>query len=222
MNAIRVSTERNLIMEQVRLFFKKIGNIRYISHLDLQRTMIRILLRSGLDIAFSEGYNPRPKLAFAVPLSIYQESECEILDFKLNKDTSAETVEEKLRPFMPKGLEIIRIAEPKEKSSACHTARYRLTMTTTKSIDEIKELLSGTITVLKKTKTKEEECDIAPQITDRVYYEQDGKVILEAKLVAESGNYLNPNYITAFLGNTIEYCLIRRLCLYNEKGQPLE
>lgn len=209
-------------MEQVRLFFKKTGNIRYISHLDLQRTMSRILVRSSLDIAFSEGFNPRPKLSFAVPLSIFQESEYEILDFKLNSDQQAETIAAKLQPILPKGIEIIRVAEPIEKSSACRTARYRLTLTTEKNVEEIKELLSKEIFVLKKTKTKEVECDISSQITDKVFSAQDGKVIVEATLAAESGNYLNPNYIAVFLGNTIEYCLIRRLCLYNEKGQPLQ
>ena len=208
-------------MEQVRLFFRKIGNIRYISHLDLQRTMSRILMRSGLDIAFSKGYNPRPKLAFAVPLSIFHESEYEILDFKLNTDTAAEEIGEKLRNLLPPGLEIFRITEPKEKISACRTARYRLTMTTSKSADEIRELLSGEIKVLKKTKTREEECDISPQITDMYFYERDGFVIMEATLESDNANYLNPNYITAFLGDNIDYCLIRRLCLYNSRGQPM-
>lgn len=209
-------------MEQVRVFFKKTGTIRYISHLDLQRTMIRILQRSGLDVAFSEGFNPRPKMAFVVPLSIYQESEYELLDFKLNHDTALEEIRCRLIPVMPQGLEIFRIAEPKQKINALQAARYRLTMTTSKNADKIRDLLSGEITVLKKTKTKETFCDIAPQITDKAFYESDGKVILEATLPADSGNYLNPNYIVEFLGENVDSCIIRRLFLYDINGKLME
>ncbi|HAN21308.1 MAG: hypothetical protein A2Y15_07300 [Clostridiales bacterium GWF2_36_10] len=207
---------------EVRLFFKKIGNIRYISHLDLQRAMIRILIRSGLDITFSEGFNPHPRMAFAVPLSIYQESEYEIFDFKLNQETPFDEIKDKLSKGMPQGLDIIRVAEPKSKISSCYTARYRLTITTAKSADEIKELLSGDITILKKTKTKELLCDIATQITNRIFYEHDGKVIMEVTLPAENNNYLNPNYIAEFLKDSIDYCFIRRLCLYDINGKPME
>jgi uncharacterized protein (DUF2344 family) len=42
-------------------------------------------MRSGLDLVYSEGFNPHPKIVFAQPLSIYQESEYEIFDFKLNR-----------------------------------------------------------------------------------------------------------------------------------------
>ncbi|MBQ0092066.1 MAG: TIGR03936 family radical SAM-associated protein, partial [Clostridiales bacterium] len=62
--------------------FEKTGNLRYISHLDLQRAFTRLLLRSGLPVVFSEGFNPHPKLTFAQPLSIFQESVCEIAEFR--------------------------------------------------------------------------------------------------------------------------------------------
>lgn len=212
---------QNLIMV-VRLFFKKFGNVRYISHLDLQRAMRRVLVRSGLDLTYTEGFNPRPRMTFAVPLSIYQESEYEIFDFKLNVEIPLDEIKQKLCVLMPQGLEIFKVAEPKAKSTACHSARYRLTLTTDKSVEEIKELLVGNIIILKKTKTKELLCDIALQITDKVFYEQDGKVILEVTLPAENNNYINPNYIVEFLKDSINYSLIRRLYLFDENGKPLE
>lgn len=218
----RFEFKGDFFMEQVRVFFKKIGIIRYISHLDLQRAMSRALLRSGLDIVFSEGFNPHTKIAFALPLSIFWESEYEIFDFRLNKDTPSDEVRKKLLGVMPRGIEIFAVAEPKEKISSCCTARYRLTFTTDKSADEIKEVLSGDITVLKKTKSKEYLCDISPFITDRVIYESEGRVILEATLTAGSADYLNPNYIAAFLDSRIDDCLIRRLCLYDGDCRPLE
>lgn len=209
-------------MKSIRVFFKKTGNIRYISHLDTQRAMIRALLRSGLDIVYSEGFNPHPKIVFAQPLSIYQESEYEIFDFKLNADTPIEEVKEKLTASMPDGIEVFKVAEPVKQLSECTAAKYRITLTTEKSAQEIKEALSGNITVLKKTKTKEQYVDIAPQIKEMTVSEQDGRVVLEIVLPASSNDYLNPNYICAFLSDKIQDFLIRRICLYDREGKPLE
>ena len=209
-------------MKTIRVFFKKTGNIRYISHLDTQRAMIRALMRSGLDLAYSEGFNPRPKIVFAQPLSIYQESEYEIFDFRINGETPLKEIREKLTAAMPDGIEVFKVAEPVKKLSACAWARYRITLTTRKSAAEIQNALSGSITVLKKTKTKELYCDIAAQIKELSVYEQDGKVVVETVLPAAGNNYLNPNYIAAFLADKIDGFSVRRIFLYDSDGKPLE
>lgn len=209
-------------MKTIRVFFKKTGNIRYISHLDTQRAMIRALMRSGLDIVYSEGFNPHPKIVFAQPLSIYQESEYEIFDFKLNDDTPLEEVRTRLTAAMPDGIEVFKVADPVKKLSECAWAKYKILLTTDKSADEIKKALSGGITVLKKTKTKELYCDIAPQIKELSVYAQDGKVVIETVLPASGNNYLNPNYIADFLSDKINDFLIRRIFLYDSEGKPLE
>ncbi len=209
-------------MKSIRVFFKKTGNIRYISHLDTQRAFIRALMRSGLDLVYSEGFNPHPKIVFAQPLSIYQESEYEIFDFKLNTETPVEEVRERLTASMPDGIEVFKVAEPVKKLSECTTAKYRITLTTETSAEEIREALSGSITVLKKTKTKELYLDIAPQIKELTVTGQDGRVVIETVLPASSSDYLNPNYICAFLSDKADDFLIRRICLFDSEGKPLE
>ena len=77
--------------------FEKRGILRYISHLDLQRAMTRLLLRTDLPIVFSEGFNPHPKLTFAQPLSIFQESVCEIAVFRMDGPPPEEKTLEALR-----------------------------------------------------------------------------------------------------------------------------
>ena len=59
-----------------RIGFYKVGDMQFISHLDLQRFMKRAFVRSGLPIWFSEGFNPHPKMVFSTPLSIGIQSEC--------------------------------------------------------------------------------------------------------------------------------------------------
>ena len=66
-----------------RIIFRKEGRAKYISHLDLMRTMQRVFIRAGVQIKHTEGFNPHPYMAFALPLSVGMESDYEILDFKL-------------------------------------------------------------------------------------------------------------------------------------------
>ena len=127
-----------------------------------------------------------------------------------------------LAAAMPDGIEVFKVAEPVKKLSACAWARYRITLTTRKSAAEIQNALSGSITVLKKTKTKELYCDIAAQIKELSVYEQDGKVVVETVLPAAGNNYLNPNYIAAFLADKIDGFFVRRIFLYDSDGKPLE
>ena len=69
-----------------RVTFTKLGRLKYISHLDLQRAVARMLVRSGLPIAYTEGFNPHPRLNIVLPLSVYQEGEREVFDFRLETD----------------------------------------------------------------------------------------------------------------------------------------
>ena len=66
-----------------RALFEKVGNARYISHLDLMRVFQRAFKRAGLPLTHTQGFNPRPSVSIALPLSLGVESRCELLDFEL-------------------------------------------------------------------------------------------------------------------------------------------
>ena len=66
-----------------RLLFEKTGNAVWISHLDLMRLFQRAFKRAGLPLTHTQGYNPRPSVSIALPLSVGVESGCELLDFEL-------------------------------------------------------------------------------------------------------------------------------------------
>ncbi len=66
-----------------RLLFEKAGNAIWISHLDLMRLFQRAFKRAGLPLTHTQGYNPRPSVSIALPLSVGVESRCELLDFDL-------------------------------------------------------------------------------------------------------------------------------------------
>jgi len=69
--------------QRLRFIFTKLGDLRFISHLDLQHLLARAGRRAGLNIAYSQGFNPSPKLNLAAPLALFQESVFEIGEIDL-------------------------------------------------------------------------------------------------------------------------------------------
>ncbi len=67
----------------LRALFEKTGSAVYISHLDLMRVFQRAFQRAGLPLTHTQGFNPRPSVSIALPLSLGMESQCELLDFDL-------------------------------------------------------------------------------------------------------------------------------------------
>ena len=73
---------------RLRIAFSKHGKVRFTSHRDIARIWERALRRSELPVAYSEGFNPRPKLSFGLALSTGHESNGEYLDIELAADAA--------------------------------------------------------------------------------------------------------------------------------------
>lgn len=102
--------------QKYRLKLTKTGILRYFSHLDWQNTFFKALARSGLNIAFSQGFNPSMKVSLGVALPLFVESECELADIEIYDDLNTEQVKLKLEKVLPLGCEIISV-EKIEKSA---------------------------------------------------------------------------------------------------------
>ena len=100
---------------KVRIKFSKTGDLMYISHLDLARTMQRVILRSGIDIWYSEGFNPQPKMVFGVPLPVGVESECELMDIKINSYMSNEEIMQRINDNFPTQMRVLEVYNPEVK-----------------------------------------------------------------------------------------------------------
>ncbi len=101
--------------DKLRLRFEKTGRAVYISHLDLMHTMQRAFNRASLPLKYSEGFNPHPQIAIALPLSVGTGSLCEIMDFKLKEETDLAALPEKLTAVMPEGIRVLEAYEPQRK-----------------------------------------------------------------------------------------------------------
>ncbi len=99
-------------MRALRVFFKKRGDIRYISHLDLMRTMTRAIRRSGIPLWYTEGFNPHPYMTFALPLSLGMESLCESMDIRIEDETPDSEILAALQSAMPQGIEVTAVKPP--------------------------------------------------------------------------------------------------------------
>ena len=93
-----------------RILFEKKGNAVWISHLDLMRLFQRAFKRAGLNLTHTQGYNPRPSVSIALPLSVGVESNCELLDFELDGDKVANRiVRGKLNDYLVPGIKVIKV-----------------------------------------------------------------------------------------------------------------
>ena len=190
-------------MADIRVCFTKLNNLKYISHLDLQRAIHRMLVRSGLPISFSEGFNPHPRLNIALPLSIYQEGERELFDFRLIEEVSLDVVKERLQNAAFPGLDIISV-EVADRKLATKCAVWRLEIETDIKEDEFKNAFSGEMKVVKRSKTGEKIVDIAPMVRFVSISEENGNTILRVELNAAGNDYLNPSYVAAFFGDKVK------------------
>lgn len=183
-------------MIRVRATFEKCGRAKYISHLDLNRCMLRTFRRSRLPIWYTEGFNPHPYYSFALALSLGFESNCEILDFNLNEDIPFDEIRDKLNAVMPEGMRIVKVAEQKQKITAITEAEYSFSLVSD-DIDGIYEdigrmLVLPEILIEKKTKKGLKMVDIKPDI-NILSCEKDGSSVdIVMRLPAGTQTNLNP------------------------------
>ena len=190
-----------MLSGSVRVRFTKVGSLQFISHLDLNRTMKTVMIRAGVPIKYSEGFNPHPKMVFALPLSVGAESVCELLDFKLDRPMSAEELTARLNGAFPPEMRVLEAYAPTAKFTDIRYAEYRLE---NEEDFDAAPLDADAIVMMKRTKSGEKETDIKPMIHS---YKKDGKA-LTCVLSASPSEYLNPEYIAKYLG--IPDCTILR------------
>lgn len=92
-----------------RILLSKKGNLKYISHLDWLGTFYKVIKRCNLDIAFSQGFNPSPKISASVALPIFVESEGEFFDIEIYNNIEEQDLKNLLEKNLPTGAQIIQI-----------------------------------------------------------------------------------------------------------------
>lgn len=113
-------------MDNIRIFYNKIGRSKYISHLDINRCMQRALKRAHLDVWYTQGFNPHMYITFPMPTSLGFQSYCECMDFRLNEKIPFEEIKQRLNQVLPEGIEVTSVSSPIMKPETISEIEYAL------------------------------------------------------------------------------------------------
>ena len=195
----------------VRLKFCKVGTLQYISHLDLQRTFNRILVRACIPVWYTQGFNPHIKLVFSTPLSVGSQSVCEYLDIRISREMSFEEIKNRLNAEMTDEFYITEVYEPKSDFLDITYASYDIVIHTKKGSKEIADginslLSTSPLYMIKKGKAGEKEIDIIPLVKEvnAQYDEEKGDIVIKALLSASTTQYLNPEMLITAINDRFE------------------
>lgn len=186
----------------VRIKFRKVGNLQYISHLDLQRTLHRILVRAGIPMWYTQGFNPHAKIVFSTPLSVGAQSECELLDIRIDRKISCEEIKELLNREVTDELRVLDVYIPDTKFSEMVWADYTIEIFRSDFSSDIAEKLNERVSreeliITKRTKSGEKDINIIPLIKSFEAKLSDDcqKISVKAMLSVNPDSYLNPEHL---------------------------
>ena len=214
-------------MSKLRMRFSKTGRAIYISHLDLMATMQRAFSRAGFPLKYSEGFNPRPQISIALPLSVGCASLCEIMDFQLAEEVDITQLLERLNGTMPEGIEVLEIYEPKRKNAELKwLAVEGIFEYDDQKVDIMQNELAAffareSIVIEKKTKRGFGEVDIRPAIRE-ISFAAGEEGVRASALVSAQNPTLNPELLCAALRALApaiapDFAKFTRIGTYDEK-----
>ena len=188
----------------VRVKFRKIGNLQYISHLDLVRTMHKVIVRANLPLWYTEGFNPKPKMIFAVPLSIGTESVCELMDIRLSEYIDPAEVMSRLNENMTGEMQVIEAYYPETKFTDLKWLSYTMVINTLGADLALAKkcnaaLAAEKLEILKNTKSGEALVDIRPLVKCADVVLDGGSLRVSCILSADPSSFLNPEYVVKLL-----------------------
>jgi radical SAM-linked protein len=199
---------------RVRITFAKGEAIKYTSHLDLARVWERSLRRAGVGLAYSGGFNPRPKLQLAAALPLGHTGEAELLDAWAEGPIPVEDFARALIPVLPDGLTVSQVRPMGLKEPALQTrivaAEYRVT------VERCPELVEGGDGPAEQVEARIERALAATKLVherrgrrynlrpliERLWLEQveGGEVVLGMQLAAREGATARPEAVLEVLG----------------------
>lgn len=206
------------MLKNVRIIFSKTGRAKYVSHLDLMRTMTRALRRAEIPLWYTEGFNRHPYLTFAAPLSLGYEGLRESMDIRLEEDMDYSVLVERLSNALPEGIQAVEAAEAVAKVKELVAAEYRITLCC--NINTVQSLLAqNEILVEKRTKKKTlKTMDIHPYFENATVSDAgENTCIMNVTLPCGSGENINPGLFVSALGPDCTADVLR-LRLLKEDG----
>ncbi|MEE0944335.1 MAG: TIGR03936 family radical SAM-associated protein [Clostridia bacterium] len=185
-------------MSKYVIKYSRGDKVKYISHLDFVRMFHRAVRRSGLNFMFSQGFNPHPIMAVAVPLSVGVTADGEYMNVGFETTLSEKELITLLNSVLPSGFEVKNAKKTEGKEydfNLIERAEYILDIECDNpdAIDVNAFMSNREISIMKKTKSGEKETDIKPLIHSLERIESEsGNLGIRAILAAGNKATLKP------------------------------
>ena len=223
----------------IRVKYKKEDEMIFISHLDLQRPLQRAFRRAKINLSYSEGFNPHPKMSYGNALALGVESQGEYVDIEIEDDIEVDEFLERINNQLPEGIKFIKGQEIDPKTPSLSSVIvygeyiFNIDLDTPLSKEFVKSRVlnfvkSEEIIVTKTNKKgRKVEVDIRPLIKnfDLVSLD-DKKVTFESTIATGSKANLNINILIPQILNMLdleidprEVSVLRRDLYAMEDGQ---
>lgn len=197
-------------MERIRITFEKTGAMRYTSHLDLQKVWIRALLRAKLPLAYTQGFHPTPKVAYAWPLPLGWGTKGELMDIWLDDPEGTETEEasfiRNVNASLPAGLRILGIEKLPYSDPALtiiiKSAVYRIFFPGEISEDDLRKMMNELMSQESiERERRGKTYDMKPLIEAwDCGFTEDGEVFMQVQMAARDSAMGRPDELAAALG----------------------
>lgn len=197
-------------MQRLRVTFAKGDEVKYISHLDLVRTWERALRRAQIPLAYSHGFNPRPRLFFALALPVGFTSRAEVLDVFLQQRMGLREFASRLKAQLPIGLQLKSVTEVPVDfpplPARVVAAEYEVAVESQDSPEEMQARLDGLLAAQSLPRCRERpggtrEYDLRPLIQALwLASQREGVYIIGMRLQANERGTGRPDEVIATLG----------------------
>jgi len=127
-----------MVADKFRFRFRKVGDLRLLSHLDLTRCFERMLRRAEIPFKSSEGFHPSPRMVFALPMPLGCDGANEVLELELLQPFAGDDLLGRLNRQAPTGLEFLRTSPiPMKYTAMARRAEYTLEIPSNR-VDEVR------------------------------------------------------------------------------------
>ena len=198
-----------------RICYQKNDALIFISHLDLQTTFQRAFRRAQIDLAFSEGFNPHPKMTYSPPLPLFVSSAQEYIDVELQTQLTDQEIFDRLNAKLPSSL-VLNSAKALRGDEAALPelivwGEYAIELHQSNLPENICQIvedfycLSSQIVIKKRNKKKQfVDKDIKPLMRYLKCKKIENGICVTCSLSLVNDTLLNPTYVTKFLTEQIE------------------
>jgi radical SAM-linked protein len=201
--------------QRLRITFARDETLRYIGHLDMARTWQRILRRAELPLAYSEGFNPQPKITFAGALPVGCTSDHEVMDIVLATPCRLDEVRTQLERAVPPGIQLVSLEEVPVRSPALQTqlvaAEYEIVIEGADSIVGLAERVSDFLDadeILRERRGKH--YNLRPLVQALTVEQAANRAVIRSRLQTSESGTGRPDELVAALGLDPATAKIRR------------